>query len=1128
MFSAFLIVFLDMSQKVILYSVALKANQSIYFIFLHAFIGIAFLFIPSVNGYINDRLASFRVIKIASAISFLLILINFVLFIFGAFIPSVVLSFFLSALSPFYIVAFYKYARVLLGVGKITWANGALSANYFLAIAASSLLFKYLFDNLLFFGEIDIVDALKSSWLLGLLLIFISILQVFFAFKLEKINEFSNLSYSRKDFLSLKVLKDSLKACNKHVRLLSISLGIFFMFIQVIAINLLLKRELSFLQENLYSIFIVTLLAAIIGAFSAGRLSKSYIETGLMPFGIILILLASILLSLNSSNAVAYIGAFLIGLASSFFIVPARSLIQFHASKQAQGRVVALSYFAQGLGAIGGGIISYFIFYTNTTFSSFFVILISLIGIAIIFYKMPFSMVRTLSVLIFSQAYTIKVDGFNNIKADKGMLLLGNHISKIDWAIIQMSMPRSVYFVIERSSSSWYLKLLMDFFNIIDINDENYLQKVEKKLDEGHIVCMFPEKVISKHGHLNEFQSDYLSLNLNPQIEIIPFYICGLWGSSFSNARKNFKDKQRSFSKTLVTIAFGKALNQKVDVVALKNTIFDLSFKAWEYECKSLPTLPAGFINSAKKAKFATAIIDDNIGNISYYKLLGLSLALRGGMLKDYECVGILLPASIASSLVNLSALMAGKAVCNLNFTASKNAFYQAISLSKIKQIYTSKTFLEKLKQRGVVFEFSSSIQIIYVEDLIARLKNNKLRVLSFLLAGIILPAFLLRFLFCKAQDPQKTAAILFSSGSEGQPKGVMLSHFNMMSNIAQTIEVVAASKKDCILSSLPPFHAFGLTVTSFMPLINGICSASYPDPSDALGIAKVIAKNKVTIMCGTSTFLGIYARNPKIEPIMFESLRLVIAGAEKLKDNVRDSFSKKFHKEILEGYGVTETTPVASVNLPNEFDANTWQIHRAHKIGSVGMPLPGTSIKIVDDITLEELPSRKAGLILIGGHQVMQGYLNQDEKTNEVIVNINGIRYYKSGDKGFVDKDGFLYIIDRYSRFAKIGGEMVSLAFVEEEIYRILVNLSLQDIIKISACSIEDERKGEAIALLIEDASDNFKELIQAVKTSNINNLAKPQKYFVIDKIPILGSGKVDLKQAKALANELNRGDER
>jgi acyl-[acyl-carrier-protein]-phospholipid O-acyltransferase/long-chain-fatty-acid--[acyl-carrier-protein] ligase len=245
----------------------------------------------------------------------------------------------------------------------------------------------------------------------------------------------------------------------------------------------------------------------------------------------------------------------------------------------------------------------------------------------------------------------------------------------------------------------------------------------------------------------------------------------------------------------------------------------------------------------------------------------------------------------------------------------------------------------------------------------------------------------------------------------------------------------------------------------------------------------------------------------------MLESLRIVVAGAEKLSPDVRDAFKLKFNKDIYEGYGATETTPVASVNIPDTLDVNYWQVQSGNKTGTVGLPLPGSSFRIVDPVTLAELPTNEDGLILIGGTQLMQGYLNDEEKTNEVIVEIEGNRWYKTGDKGHLDEDGFLTIVDRYSRFAKLGGEMISLTAVEEQIRTALQKPELE----LVAVNLPDEKKGEKIILVLAEDCD-IDTVKKAMLDINSNPLMIPADVKVVDEVPKLGSGKTDFNAAKKL----------
>ena len=282
--------------------------------------------------------------------------------------------------------------------------------------------------------------------------------------------------------------------------------------------------------------------------------------------------------------------------------------------------------------------------------------------------------------------------------------------------------------------------------------------------------------------------------------------------------------------------------------------------------------------------------------------------------------IGLLLPTSSAGMFTNMSVMLLGKTVVNLNYTASISALIGAIEKAKIKSIYTSTRFVKKLTDRGIDIEaLFKNVNVYYLEEL--KEEISVIQKLTTLMMVKLLPTRLLYSLYGKRVSITSPAAILFSSGSEGTPKGVVLSHQNLMGNIKQVTDVMDLKENDIIMGSLPQFHAFGLTVAGLLPLIEAVPVVFHPDPTDVVNIGKAISKNKITIMFGTSTFLRLYARNRRVLPLMLESIRLVVAGAEKLNDKVKESFASKFHLPIYEGYGTTETTPVAGVNIPDRLE---------------------------------------------------------------------------------------------------------------------------------------------------------------------------------------------------------------
>ncbi|MDO7253527.1 acyl-[ACP]--phospholipid O-acyltransferase [Helicobacter cappadocius] len=1152
-FATFINAFLDLGHKILMQNTILKAysgsEELIYLAIINALVILPFILTFSSSGFLSDKFPRDKVMKIAAISNFILICLLAVFYFLGCYWAAFWTTFALGIQAAFYSPAKYGYIKDLVGNEFLAWGNGIIQACAIVAILAGmgifSLLFEYLYPNSSAKTPEAIIQAISP---LAIVLIALSLLETFLTLRLPCLSKTLDIKFPTSKYLKFGLLKQNLKNIKKNKIILMSILGISMFWsisqLMLAAFPVHIKNLLEI--DNTFEIqasIALSGIGIIIGSMIAGRYSKHYIETGLIPLGALLLSIALIFTPFLSSLFSYGIVFFIFGLGGAILIVPLNSLVQFHSKKEELGSILAGNNFIQNIGMFLFLIIAAFFGYFKLNVEWLFLIaIITSVCVAIyVVILMPFSLVRLLISIALLQRYKLDVEGFDNIPQSGGVLLLGNHISFIDWAIIQMALPRKVHFVMEKSIySRWYIRLFIDFFGVIPVSNmqsKTALETISSRLAAGEVVCLFPEGSISRHGQLNEFKRGFeiaAKHLVRNQAVILPFYISGLWGSIFSRSNEQFRERYHSFSKRNLSIAFGKSLDIHTTRDTLKKKIFEMSFKAWETQCKKMECIGRAWINSAKKGGSDIAIVDTLSGSMSYTKMLALTLMLSRIMAKntpstkkisqdfapENPCIGIILPASLGSSMCNLACMIANRVVVNLNFTAGEQAVLKATEMAEIKQIYTSRRFLEKLKNKNVNFDFKD-IEVFYMEDILKKIKNKKLTVIGYLLMAKIFPAFILKAIFSPHNNTHNIATILFSSGSEGKPKGVMLNHINIRSNISQIADIIHAKDDDCILSSLPPFHAFGLTATTFMPLLENMLSVTHADPTDSIGIAKAIAQNNVTIMCATSTLFGIYARNPKLDKIMFDSLRFIVAGAEKLKPDIAKSFLLKFNKPIYEGYGATETTPVTSVNLPNEFDAINWEIHKASEVGSVGMPLPGTAIRIVDPETLEELCTGEDGLILIGGHQVMKGYLKDIKKTNEVIVEIDGIRWYKSGDKGHLDSDGFLFITDRYSRFAKIGGEMISLGAIEEEVAKIARTIEIEDVVFV-ATSLEDEKKGEMIILLIENNQSKLIELIDAIKSSNIPPIFKPSKYFIVDKIPTLGSGKVDLKGSKDLAKEL------
>ena len=544
-------------------------------------------------------------------------------------------------------------------------------------------------------------------------------------------------------------------------------------------------------------------------------------------------------------------------------------------------------------------------------------------------------------------------------------------------------------------------------------------------------------------------------------------------------------------------------------------SIHPKSFADWQTYPSKLDPIHVAWLKSAKKSKTAFAVADIEGVEISHIKFI-TGVLLFSKKIKSYspeQNIGLLLPSSGGGAIASIAILSLGKTLVNLNFTAGKKALYSAATQAEVKHIYTSRKFLDKMLERGIdLASYFPDSKLLMLEDI--KEEISTLSRITTLLKAIILPASIIRNSYFKDVSMNDTAAILFSSGSEGSPKGVKLSHSNIAANAKQASIELGAVDSDVIMSTLPTFHAFGFAITTLMPLSEGIPIVCHADPKDVTTIASGIQKYSGTILVGTPTFLRMYSINKKVTSESMQSLRLVVAGAEKLRTEVREGFEAKFKIPVYEGYGTTETSPGASVNLPD--------IKAPYKLrnrpGTVGKAFSGTEFRIVDPDSLESIPTGEDGLILIGGPQIMKGYLKMPEKTAEVIEVIDGYRWYRTGDKGHLDKDGFLTIVDRYSRFAKIGGEMISLTIVEEEI----LDACNDNELEIAATCLPDQRKGEKIILLATNNLDKNK-LKKLLSVANVNPLYHPAQVILVEEIPKLGSGKTDFGVTKkiALVNE-------
>lgn len=525
--------------------------------------------------------------------------------------------------------------------------------------------------------------------------------------------------------------------------------------------------------------------------------------------------------------------------------------------------------------------------------------------------------------------------------------------------------------------------------------------------------------------------------------------------------------------------------------------------------------LPAAMLRACRRQLFTWKLADSSGERLSGGQVLTRALVLRRLLLREVlgdgspgdqePRVGVLLPPSNGGAIVNAALSLARRVTVNLNYTVTAAVMNACIAQAGLRHVLTTRKVIEKL---GVDID----AQVVYLDDL--RSKVTTADKLLSAAAAYGMPAGLLaRRLGLGANLPDDPLTIIFTSGSTGEPKGVVLSHQNVGSNIEAIQQTYHLRRSDVILGILPFFHSFGYTVTLWGPLGLELHGAYHFSPLDAKQVGKLVQSAGATILLSTPTFLRSYLKRCTAE--QFRTLQVVIAGAEKLPAALCDAFEEKFGVRPVEGYGCTELSPVASVNVP---DSRATGGGGELREGSVGRPMRGISAKTVHAETLADLPAGAEGLLLIKGPNVMRGYLDQPEKTAAVIRD----GWYVTGDIARIDADGFIYITGRESRFSKIGGEMVPHVLVEEAIGEFLTGGGDADPVAV-VTAVPDAKKGERLVVVHLPMDRTPAEIAEHLAARGLPNLWVPAAdcYLQVDELPVLGSGKLDLKRLAKVAAE-------
>jgi acyl-[acyl-carrier-protein]-phospholipid O-acyltransferase/long-chain-fatty-acid--[acyl-carrier-protein] ligase len=869
-----------------------------------------------------------------------------------------------------------------------------------------------------------------------------------------------------------------------------------------------------------------------IGSVVAGLLSGNKIEYGLIPLGSIGMTATGLLLGATphglagSAVLLGFLGFF-----AGFFAIPVNALIQHRPAEKDKGGIIAASNLLSSCGvALSAGV-----YYVFTRFIHLdprqVIVAASLITAAATVYVLillPEWFARLLLFFVTHTLYRVHVMGRDNFPKKTGALLVCNHMSWVDALLLIASTDRPIRFLMFKGIYDlWFVKPFARIVRAIPISSEQHprdlihsLHTASEALRQDEIVCIFAEGQITHTGQLLPFRRGLERIVKGLDVPIIPVNLDGVWGSIFSFERGRFLWKMPHRIPYPVTVSFGKPMPAASTAIEVRAAVQELQASAFERRKLGMKSLDRAFVSTARRHPLRFMMADGKYPKVTFGSALTKTLFIAGRLrsrIGAQPMVGMLFPPSVGAALSNYALMLLGRVPVNLNYTSSSEVIASCAAQCNIDVVITSKAFVERFPNLAIPG------RTLFLEDALAIPKfSEKLMALAM---AWFTPATLLKKAVGALEAQTKhdvahvdeLATVIFSSGSTGDPKGVMLSHFNLMSNIQQVSQVFMLDGRDKVLGILPFFHSFGFMAALWMPAVNGFGVVYHPNPLDAQAIGDLVQRYRVTFLIATPTFLQAYMR--RCSPESFGSLQYVLVGAEKLPERLALAFEDTFGIRPLEGYGCTECSPVVTVN-GRDFRAPGYR-QVAGRRGKIGHPLPGVSVKIVDIESGEPVAPGTAGMLLVKGPNVMRGYLGKPEKTAEVLNN----GWYTTGDVALMEEDGFLTITDRLSRFSKIGGEMVPHIRIEDKLHE-LADATEQ---VFAVTSLPDEKKGERIAVLSTLATEKLAPVLEKLAQCDLPALWKPKAnlFFRVDALPMLGTGKMDLRGVRTLAASLAQGIE-
>ena len=1081
------------------YNMALNRTQEgIILNFISILFILPFFLVSATAGQVADKYERNKIAKFLKILEFILMFFAVIAVYFKLYYALVVILFFMSVQSAFFGPIKYSILPQHLKEHELIEGNAYIDGVTFFSILAGTIM----------------GTQISSPILIALTLLLCSFVGMVAGFFIPSAPApRSDLKINCNIFKDIKLtMKKISEMRSMYITILGLS---WFWALGAVILTLLypMCSDVLELSQNAVAVFMLIFSVGMaIGSFVCSKIMRGIVHPTFVPlssFGIAVtayflhIFTKTYVAPIESMHTVPFFSSidgikigvvlFFMAFFGGMYIVPLNAFLQSRAPQKYLATIIAGNNIMNALGMVllSGMVLGMFKlgFQIQTIF-----LILAIISLCVSLYILtiiPDALPRSLAQSILSLVFKVEVTGLENYeKAGKKVLLVANHTSLLDGLLVASFMPEKLVFAINTNIvKKWWVKIFTSVVKIYPMDPTNplALKQLITELRNNQKCIIFPEGRITVTGSLMKVYEGAGVIAVNSGANILPIRIDGAQYSKFSYLKNKVKTKM--FPRIKITILpptkiilgendKGSEKRRKIGD-QLYNIMTSMIFKSSPMEVNIFKSLL-----EAQKLHGREHMIAEDIARqpINYKNFIVKSYIIGEAVKSSFseKNIGVMLPNSVINALVFFGLQFAEKVPAMINFTQGKNQILSCVKTAEISTIITAKKMVEMLKLEGLIETLEENkINIIYLEDFQKKIGFfTKLNGFIDFIVRAVPKTF--------STDP---CTILFTSGSEGVPKAVMLSHENLQANRFQISSLFSFNTRDIMFNALPMFHSFGLGIGTILPILSGIKVFFYPSPVHYKIVPELVYDSNSTILCGTDTFFNGYAK--QANPYDFYNVKYAIVGAEKLKDATYYQWMEKFGVRVLEGYGVTEASPVISVNTP-----------MYQKRGSVGRFLPDIEYKLESISGIE-----KGGRLWIKGKNIMMGYL----KDGEIVGPENG--WYDTGDIVDIDSSGFVTILGRAKRFAKIGGEMVSLTAVEN-----ITNAYLDEIPS-AVVAIPDEKKGEQLILVTEKENVDLKNMFEYFKEKQYSELWIPKKVIYVETLPLLGTGKIDYVKIKEIA---------